>query len=206
MPRGRTSRHLPSMYITVFLCETLRVRFIFPCALHANLYLVVRVTMFAGDRSLTDKQREMKRCQEVWAVMVVAEARDAKILRLPRRVSPSGGETVTETLRSREGRPGGGRRGRPTSAGVQFSHSSHSLAHSGSWTSFLWNNLLQTGTWPSPPRQARTGQLRAAFPAAVAPPVTAGAGAEHTARAGVAEGLQEAPGKEQELWGLSPER
>lgn len=111
MPRGRTSRHLPSMYITVFLCETLRVRFIFPCALHANLYLVVRVTMFAGDRSLTDKQREMKRCQEVWAVMVVAEARDAKILCLPRRVSPSGGETVTETLRSREGRPRGRKEG-----------------------------------------------------------------------------------------------
>lgn len=107
LPRGRTSRHHPSMYITVFLCETLRVRFIFPCALHANLYLGVRVRIFAGDRNLIDKQREMKRCKEVWAVLVVSEARDEKILCLPWRVSPSGRETVTETLCSRERRPRG---------------------------------------------------------------------------------------------------
>lgn len=54
-----------------------------------------------------------------------------------------------------KGGPGGGRRGQLTSAGAPFSHSSHNLAHSGSWAFFLYN-LLQTGTWPEPHlRQAR---------------------------------------------------
>lgn len=97
----------------------------------------------------------MKRCKEVWAVLVEAEARDEKILCLPWRVPPSGRETVTETLCSRERTPGGREVGPAGLAGAQFSHSSHSLAHSGSWASFLYN-LLRTSTWLEPHlRQAR---------------------------------------------------
>lgn len=153
--RGRTRCHHPSVHITVFLCETLRVRFILPCVLHASLYLVVRVMIFAGDRNLIGKQRQAKRCEEVWAAMVEVEGRDEKILCLPWRVAPSGRPTVTETLCSRERRPGGAGRGQLTSAGARFSPSSHNLAHSGSGAFFFYN-LRQTGTWPEPHlRQAR---------------------------------------------------